>query len=40
MDARIGDAAFMDATVGNGWATRDPERAANGVAPEPVEVPD
>jgi len=32
MDEGIGDAAFMDEAVGNGWATGDPETAASGVA--------
>jgi integrase len=40
MDEGIGDAAFMDGAVGNGWATRHPERAANGAAPRTAEIAD
>lgn len=29
LDQGVGDAAFMDAQVGNGWATADPETAEN-----------
>ena len=35
MDEGVGDAAFLDALVGNPVATRDPQTAANG---EPVET--
>ena len=35
MDEGVGDAAFLDALVGNPVATRDPQTAANG---EPVEA--
>lgn len=31
MDEGIGDAAFMDEAVGNGWATSSPETAADGL---------
>ena len=29
MDEGLGDAAFLDALVGNPWATRDPQTAAS-----------
>jgi integrase len=38
MDEGIGDAAFMDQAVGNGWATQHPETAANGSAPDLSEI--
>ena len=39
MDDGIGDATFMDdaVRVGNGWATQDPETAANGTTARMAE---
>jgi hypothetical protein len=38
MDEDIGDAAFIDSGVGNGWATQHPDPAANQVSPALAEI--
>ena len=38
MDEGVGDAAFMDEAVGNGWATQHPETTANGAVAEAAKT--
>jgi len=38
IDTGLGGAAFLDAAVGNGWATQGPETAANDDLPETAKT--
>jgi integrase len=39
MDGGVGDAAFMDEVLGNGWATQQPGKVIDGTGAEAAETP-